>query len=95
MKKKTVIILLAIMIAIGGVTALGFTVAENLQHAALEAESISLLSAAESSAQAQRAESSQQTIENRITGGTTGVDLRQLMRAKGYYEDDITMAVAK
>ena len=95
MKKKAVIILFAIIIAVGGVTALGFTVAENLQRTALETESRSLLSAAESSARLQRAESSQQAIENRITGGTTGIDLRQLMRAKGYYEDDITMAAAK
>ena len=94
MKKKVVVILAAVLL-ISGITALGFTIAENMQRAALEAESESLLTLAEQSAQAQRAESSGQVLEARICGDESGTDLRQLMREKGYYEDDITMTVAK
>ena len=94
MKKKVVVILAAVLL-ISGVTALGFTVADHMQRAALEAESESLLTLAEQSAQAQRAESSGQVLEARICGDESGTDLRQLMREKGYYEDDITMTVAK
>lgn len=94
MKKKFVVILVAVLL-VSGITALGFTIAENMQRAALEAESESLLTLAEQSAQAPRIENSQQVLAARISGTASGTDLRQLMREKGYYEDDITMTVAK
>ena len=93
MKKKILTIILAVLV-FGSVTALGFAGVTYIQNKALEAESSALLAPAAKSG-ARKTENSAEIVQTRITGADTGIDLRQLMRAKGYYEDDIAMAVAK
>lgn len=93
MKKKVLIAILVALI-LGGVTVLGFASVTYIQNKALESESSTLLVTAQESS-ARKMENSDEVVAARVKGSKSGTDLRQLMRSKGYYEDEIAMAVAK